>query len=766
MKRYFVKIRGRVQGVGFRPFVYNLAKKLDLKGYVNNSSKGVTIDIEGNRVDEFLKRLKESPPPLSEIEEIRVEALAPRGYKDFSIVKSKEEGSFTHVSPDVSICDDCLSEMLDPSDRRFLYPFINCTNCGPRYSITLSLPYDRPNTTMKVFSMCEECLREYEDPGNRRFHAQPNACPECGPSVEFRLLNPQFKALTGDDPIENTIAVIRAGGVVAIKGLGGFHIACDAFNEEVVERLRQRKRKSNKPFALMAPELSHIEPHVYVDDEGRSLLESNRRPIVLFKRKSTCKIAPSVAPGNSYLGFMLPYTPLHYLLFYYPSGERKEPNFSCLVMTSGNLKEEPIVHENHEALTRLKELVDALLLHNRDIFMRVDDSVIKEGVFIRRARGYVPEPIMLGDEGPEVLAVGADLKNTFTLTKERYAIMSQHIGDMENYETLRFFEEVLENLKSLYRIEPVHIAADLHPAYLSRQWAESQSLPVTFIQHHHAHAAAVMAEHGLKGPVFGVILDGTGYGPDGTLWGAEVLLVDRTDFRRLAHFEPVVLPGGERAIKEPWRVAVSVLKNAFGIKTEDVLKRLGFYERIGKERVNLIEKLIDRPDFSPLSTGAGRLFDAVASILGLVDQNTYEAEAPIRLESLIRDGIEDGYGFTLREGNETFVLSFSQTVREMVEDFFHSEGIEIISTKFHNTVVDALTELLVMLSEKHRVCKNRVVLSGGVFQNTYLLRRFRSALEERGFEVFFHRRVPPNDACISLGQAYILRHRIGENFKH
>ncbi len=760
MKRLLIRIRGRVQGVGFRPYVYNLAKELSLKGFVKNSSKGVTIDIEGEKVDEFIERLKTSPPPLSEIEEINIELLTPGQYSDFRIVQSEDEGSFTHVSPDVSICKDCLSEMLDPSDRRYLYPFINCTNCGPRYSITLSLPYDRPNTTMKAFRMCKDCLREYEDPGDRRFHAQPNACAECGPCLEFKLINSSFKHLLSDDPLKSTIEILRAGGIVAIKGLGGFHIACDAFNYRAVETLRRRKRKNNKPFALMSPDINTVRRFVYTDREAEALITSNRRPIVLLRKRQGGLIPEAVAPKNSYLGFMLPYTPLHYLLFYYPFDDNDSPNFDCLVMTSGNLKEEPIIHKNQDAIEKLASLVDGFLLHNREIFMRVDDSVIKEGVFLRRARGYVPEPVGLDDDGPEVLAVGADLKNTFTLTREHYAVMSQHIGDMENYETLCFFEEVLENLKSLYRINPVHIAADLHPSYMSRQWAERQGLPVTYVQHHHAHAVAVMAEHGLKERVFAVLLDGTGYGTDGTLWGGEIFMSDVDGFQRLAHFEYIRLPGAEMAIRQPWRIAVAVLEDIYGSEDADrYLKRLGFYDRFPNAQIAMIKRIKELKQFSPVSSGAGRLFDAVASLLGVVDFNTHEAEAPIALESLLCEGIEEGYGFTVDTGVKPWVISFRKTLKELIDDFLSGQAVEIISTRFHNTLVSALSAVL----ERLRVRMGgsyRVVLSGGVFQNHYMLRRLSSALEEKGFQVFFHRRIPPNDACISLGQAYILRSKL------
>ncbi|NOX20761.1 MAG: carbamoyltransferase HypF [Nitrospirae bacterium] len=759
MKRLKIKVTGRVQGVGFRPFVYNLAKALSLRGYVLNSSKGVVIEVEGNRVEEFLQRLKQSPPPLSDIERVIVEEVSPVGEQDFRILESQEEGSFTHVSPDVSVCEECLGEMLDKTDRRYLYPFINCTNCGPRYSITLSLPYDRPNTTMRIFKMCQKCQSEYDDPTNRRFHAQPNACPECGPSLSFRLINKAFKRCVEEDPLQSTINLLNSGAIVAIKGLGGFHIACDALNERAVEKLRERKRKSNKPFALMAASVEIIKRFVLMDDREQELLESNRRPIVLMRKRPGCEIPEVVAPGNRYLGFMLPYTPLHYLLFYSPPGSPENPLFKCLVMTSGNLKEEPIIHRNDDALERLSGLVDAFLFHNRDIFMRVDDSVVKKELFIRRARGYVPEPIVLPDDGPEVLATGADLKNTFSLTKENYAILSQHIGDMENYETLLFFQEVLENLKALYRIKPIAVATDLHPGYLSRQWADSQALPVTYIQHHYAHAMAVVAEHGLKAPVIGVVFDGTGYGLDGRIWGGEFLWVDTEGFQRLAHLDYLRLPGGEMAIKQPWRTAVALLRGLYAEETEGFLKRLGFFERIDLKQIEMVLSIAENEQFSPFSSGAGRYFDALSSIVSLVDFNTHEAEAPMALEAITLDGVDEVYPFDINEETIPMVISLRRCFQRAVDDYLQDVELEIIATRFHNTMAALIRDTVMRLKSRKGEVKE-VVLSGGVFQNSYLLSKTFEYLADTGLKVYFHKSIPPNDACISLGQAYILRERL------
>lgn len=794
-ERLLIKVKGTVQGVGFRPYVYGLATSLGLVGYVANTGEGVTIDIEGNGVKVFLERLESEAPPLARINSVDASTLAPHGYTAFSIIQSSEGGSFTLLSPDVSICKDCLRELYDKGDRRYLYPFINCTNCGPRYTITLRTPYDRPNTTMVGFRMCPECEREYKDPGDRRFHAEPVACPACGPKV--------FMAEGGTDPIRKTIELLRAGKVVAIKGLGGFHLACDATNGKAVDTLRQRKRRSNKPFALMAPDLETIKRFCLVSPEEEALLLSERRPIVLLKKKTPCPLPEAIAPGNRRLGFMLPYTPLHYLLFYNgnvrPHGketadqheatdnesavkdgevasesreaadnrssvknDRRDGACGPLVMTSGNLSEEPIQIENKEALGKLTGLADAFLLHDRDIFMRVDDPVLKVTSgrvnFIRRARGYTPEAIMLHEDGPDVLAVGADIKNTFTLMKGPYAIVSQHIGDMENYETLRFFEETLENLKAVYRAAPVAIAHDMHPGYMSTRWARGQAsqeaIAALAVQHHHAHIASVMAGRGMKGEVIGVAFDGTGYGPDGTLWGGEFLVADALGFQRAGHVGYVPLPGGEMAVREPWRAAVSYIKAAYGDEAEQCLERIGFFKTYGRDRVEKILRILKITEVSPLSSGAGRLFDAVSAILGICGMSTFEAEAAIALEAHAAEGVSGEYPFDLN-GAEPVEVDFGPALRGIINDLVGGVGKEAIAARFHNTVIKAVVEVAGSLS-KQRGIKD-VVLSGGVFQNDYLLAGAMGRLEALGLRVFTNEAVPINDAGVSLGQAYILR---------
>ncbi len=801
-----IVVSGIVQGVGFRPFVYNLAKSLNLKGYVLNSSKGVTIEIEGGKIDTFIERLTREAPPLSQIMGVEIIPMPYHGYQDFQIMKSTDEGSFTLISADVSICQDCFRELFDKSNRRYLYPFINCTNCGPRYTITKSVPYDRPNTTMSVFKLCPDCKREYHNPEDRRFHAQPNACPVCGPHVELKVKSKKLRVDKTENPIKETIRLLKEGHVVAIKGLGGFHLACDASNKDAVNTLRLRKRKSNKPFALMAPDVDTVKKFCDVSLDEENLLLSIQRPIVLLSKKEPL-LPEAVSPKNPCIGFMLPYTPLHYLLFYYPLTKdssmnsnhpftpfikedicRSIANFDALVMTSGNITEEPIVIHNEEAVAKLSGIADAFLLHNRDIFMRVDDSVLRlmrndetevlrfrdteKGnntgplghqvkhtlSFIRRSRGYVPDPIPLHEDGPDVLGCGADIKNIFTLTKGRFAIPSQHIGDMENYETLHFFEETLQNLKDVYRVKPVALAYDLHPMYLSTQWALRQEGIKKFgIQHHHAHIASVMAEKGLKEKVIGVSFDGTGYGTDGNLWGGEFFIADIEEFKRAGHLKYIPLPGGETAVKEPWRIAIGLIRDIFGDQAIPYLKTLGFTDKYGYKRIQDILKIIDNRQFSPLSSGAGRLFDGISALAGVCDRNTFEGEAAIALEAITKPDVVDDYPVDI-QSRELLEIDFSHTILKIIEDLGKGEHKGSISSRFHNTLVTVIKRVVQKLSQVHSI--EDVILCGGVFQNMYLLKRTMISLESIGMKVHIHEKVPTNDAGISLGQAYIIRERL------
>jgi hydrogenase maturation protein HypF len=802
-ERARITVKGIVQGVGFRPYVYTLANSLNLRGYVTNTSDGVSIDVEGEKVADFIARLPAEVPDISRVYEVAVSPLPSCGYTDFRIVESADEGMFTLISPDVSVCDDCLKELLDPDDRRYLYPFINCTQCGPRFSITKAVPYDRPNTTMSVFKMCPDCDREYHDPKDRRFHAQPDACPKCGPQVQLKVQNSTFKVSEEEHPLAATIRLLKEGAVVAIKGIGGFHIACDATNNGAVERLRERKRRNNKPFGLMAPGIEEIERSCEVSGEERQLLLSGRRPIVLLRRKGRLGtlLSEAVAPHTRDLGFMLPYTPLHYLLFYYPTpatppavsslskGKKAGgAHFNALVMTSGNLSEEPIVRDNDEAIDKLRGIVDAVLVHDRDIFMRVDDSVVRliredrQGTgrelrksakdrslsFVRRSRGFAPEPIALHGDGPDVLGCGADLKNTFTVTRGAFAIPSQHIGDMENFETLGFFEESLENIKKVYRAEPVAIAYDLHPGYLSTRWALEQGargrergIAMHGIQHHYAHIGSVMAEHGLQGKVIGVAFDGTGYGLDQNLWGGEFLVADVHGFERAAHFRYIPLPGGETSIREPWRTAVSYLVDAEGERAFDRMEALGFTAKYGADLIKSVIKLIPLKEFSPLSSGTGRLFDAVSALLGVCDRNTFEGEAAMALESLVAEGVETEYPVDIKVDiaeKKGMLIDFSYCITAMAGDFLRGADRGAIAARFHNTICSVIVRTAKAIAEAWGV--NNVALSGGSFQNLYLRERAVRLLAQEGLNVYVNEKVPCNDAGISLGQAYLCRERL------
>jgi hydrogenase maturation protein HypF len=758
MRRLRIEIAGVVQGVGFRPFVYGLAKERNLGGFVRNSSAGVEIEIEGVAVEAFVEDLRSQAPPLSDILSLEVRDIPLKGEREFSILPSRDDGESTFISPDVSICGDCLREMLDPADRRFLYPFINCTNCGPRYSLTRRVPYDRPNTTMAAFEMCGDCDGEYHDPLDRRFHAQPNACPLCGPRAEFRRGG---ESLQGKEAVDGAVALLAAGGILAVKGVGGYHLAVDAANAEAVERLRERKRKSNKAFALMAPDLAAIRRFAEVSAAEEALLLSRERPIVLLKRSAAGNLPGAVAPGVPELGFMLPYSPLHALLFFQrPEGKgRGQPNFPALVMTSGNRSEEPVAGRSSRAEKELGPFVDAFLHHDREIFMRVDDSVLRhfdgQTVFLRRARGYVPSAIPLPGKGPKVLACGADLKNTFCLTTQSAAVVSQHIGDMENFETLEFFEETLRNLRALYRVEPEAIAHDLHPGYFSTRWAlEQEAVEKHGIQHHFAHVASVMAEKGLEGPVIGVALDGSGYGGDGTVWGGEFLVADGRSFERRAHFRPLPMPGGEAAARNPWQMALSFLDSVFGDGAPKVAGEMGLTARRGREEIANVLAILGNSRLSPLTSGAGRLFEAFAALLGVGDVNTYEGEAAMALEGLA--GPPDGRSYPYDGGSgDRLVIDFSGTLRAVVRDKGAGADLRVIAAKIHVTVAAAVTATALRISGRTGITD--VALSGGVFQNRLLLGLTLDGLRREGLKPHFNTSVPPNDAGISLGQAFILR---------
>jgi hydrogenase maturation protein HypF len=750
VKHLRLTIKGIIQGVGFRPFVYSIAIKNNLKGYVLNNTKGVLIEIQGKEKDikKFLEELVNSPPPLSQIEEIKKEYLPISNFKSFTIKKSKEEKEkFTLISPDVCICKDCLKELFDRKNFRYLYPFINCTNCGPRFTIIKDIPYDRKNTTMAVFKMCEKCKREYEDPQNRRFHAEPVACPECGPEV--KILNFKEK----DDAIRKTVQLLKNGKIVAIKGLGGYHLACDALNDSAVRKLRNRKYREDKPFAIMCPDLKTIKEYCILSKEEKELLLSFKRPIVLLKKKKNCPISKYVAPNNPYLGIMLPYTPLHYLLFY-------KSNLKALVMTSGNISDEPIAYKDFEAKERLKKIADYFLIHNREIYIRCDDSVSrifnKKEVLIRRSRGYVPYPIKLNFPLKEILATGAEKKNTFCLTYKYYAFLSHHIGDLENFETLKSFEEGIEHFKKLFYINPKIIAYDMHPEYLSTKYAkEIKNCKLIPVQHHHAHIVSAMAENNLKNEnVIGVAFDGTGYGTDGNLWGGEFLICNFKDFKRFAHFEYIPLIGGEKSIKEPYRMAFSYLYKIYGENYKNL--KIDWVKRINPKNLEMFKILFLKRINSPLTSSCGRLFDAVSSLLGVRDYINYEGQAAIELELLSYKSLKKNYkkySYEFVKEKEGIVIKFRNFLEEIISDLEKNIPREDIGLNFHYSIASLIEELCSLIRNQAKI--NKVVLSGGVFQNIILLNFVFKLLRKKNFEIYINQKVPTNDGGISLGQAVI-----------
>ena len=745
-----IHITGVVQGVGFRPFVYQLATERGLAGWVLNSSSGVDIEVEGppEDVEAFIGEIPAKTPPLARLESLEELEIPPNGDISFTIKKSLEEEGFILVSPDIATCDECVSELFDPSDRRHRYPFINCTNCGPRFTIIEDIPYDRPKTTMKKFPMCPDCRGEYEDPMNRRFHAQPNACPVCGPKLELRIKSDDGAFITedADDPIKETIRLLSEGKIAAIKGLGGFHLACDAKNEEAVAELRRRKHRYGKPLAIMVADVEEAKKLCEVSDDEAKILESPQRPIVLLKAKGGIDIAPSVAPGVSTLGVMLPYTPLHHLLL-------KESGLA-LVMTSGNLSEEPIAMENEEAMRRLAGIADAFLLNDRDIYSRYDDSVVRdfrgELAFIRRARGFAPYPIKLPFEIKQVLAVGPEQKNTFCLTKENYAFVSQHIGDLENLETLEHFENTLELYERLFRIKPELAACDLHPEYLSTKFAKELPLPLVEVQHHHAHAASCLAENGILSEAIGVSFDGTGYGLDGAIWGGEFLLCNLYGFERVAHLDYVRMPGGAEAIKKPYRMAIAHLYDAFGKELIDL--PVPMVHRVPEEELKAMILQLERGINSPLTSSAGRLFDAVAALVGVRDVALYEGQAAVELEA-IAEPVWATYPFEVVEDGNGFTVKIAPLIRAIVADIEAGIPAAIISQKFHRAIAEIVVEVCGLIRDDYG--NNTVALSGGVFQNWILFGAVVDLLEAAKFHVVYHRLVPANDGGISLGQAVV-----------
>ncbi len=758
-----IHITGIVQGVGFRPFVYNLAVSLNLKGWVKNTSAGVVIEADGDKekLDLFLQKLQDDAPPLSRIDGFSASFRPASGFSSFDIIHSESvDGAFQPISPDVAICDDCLRELFDPNDRRYRYPFINCTNCGPRFTIIKDIPYDRPFTTMAEFKLCPDCEREYKDPTNRRFHAQPVACGVCGPKVWLETKDERGKK-DGDEAFQETQCLLTEGKIIAIKGLGGFHLACDATNANAVTELRNRKLRVDKPFALMMPDLETIEQHCFVSEAEKELLTSPARPIVLLKKKPESTIVEEVSPKQEWLGVMLPYTPLHYLLF-------TNSLFTALVMTSGNLSEEPIATDNNEARERLAKLADVFLMHDRYIHIRCDDSVVRvfednrklsivnrKSIYpIRRSRGYSPFPVKLPFDITQILATGSELKNTFCITNGNYAFLSHHIGDMENYETLNSFEQSVEHFERLFRVKPVAIAHDMHPNYLATRYAinraERENLPTIAVQHHHAHIAACMAEHGLTEPVIGVSFDGTGYGDDGEIWGGEFLVADYETYKRMFHLEYFPLPGGDAAIKKPARTALALLWS-LGLEWDDRLNSVK--EFCAEDQVTLrvqLEKKIN----TPMTSSMGRLFDAVSALAGVRQKVNYEGQAAIEFEAMADSDEAGHYVFGVESGQ----VRVRGVVEALVNDVMAGVSEQKISARFHNGLAESVRETVQKISVETSL--QSVILSGGVWQNITLLRRTLSLLRNDGFEVYIHREVPTNDGGISLGQVVIAASRL------
>ncbi|HWR82931.1 MAG TPA: carbamoyltransferase HypF [Candidatus Deferrimicrobium sp.] len=749
LRRARMTIRGAVQGVGFRPFVYRLARDLSLAGFVRNTPQGVVAEVEGSAtaVTSFLTRVLQEAPRNARIEHHETYDLAPLGLQEFRVLPSEHSGEKSAVVlPDMAACPECLQEIFDAANRRFRYPFTNCTNCGPRYSIIEALPYDRQNTTMRTFPMCRDCQTEYEDPSNRRFHAQPNACPVCGPQLELWDLSGKTLSTRGDALIR-TCEYIRAGQIVALKGLGGFQLLVDARNAVAVQLLRSRKGREEKPFALMYPSLPSVEEHCFVSAEERDVSCSTGSPIVLLSKRPDASIgangiAADVAPDNPYLGVMMPYTPLHHLLM-------AELGFP-IVATSGNLSDEPICIDEHEALARLGGFADFFLVHNRPIARQVDDSVVrilmKQPMPLRMARGYAPVAVSLPAALPDCLAVGAHLKNTVAIAKGGHAYVSQHIGDLETRIAYDAFTNVVQSLSRIYDFEPQTTACDLHPDYPSTTFALEQQLPTVKVQHHYAHVLSCMIENDLSEPVLGIAWDGTGLGTDGTIWGGEFLRVDDRSFERVGHLRPFRLPGGDAAVREPRRTAIGLLYEVFGPQLFE-MRQLKPIQSFSADELRLLPDVLARGVNCPVTSSAGRLFDAVSSLLGLCQHCSFEGQAAMKVEFAIAGAASDGtYDYVMTGDAPPYILDWESMIRQILADLHNAIPAGVIAAKFHNTLVEMIVSLARRMNEKI------VVLSGGCFQNAYLTARAIRRLSAAGFTVYRHHRVPPNDGGIALGQ--------------
>ncbi len=747
-----VIVTGLVQGVGFRPFIFRIATKAGLTGWVLNTNENVKILVTGDPVNisSFLTALRNEAPPASMIEAISTVEIKSAVFDSFRILESHNvSDEITEISPDIAVCNDCLED-ITKNGSRLNYAFVNCTNCGPRFTIIQDLPYDRAKTTMKTFAMCPECREEYETVTDRRFHAQPTACSNCGPTYE--LFAGQSKVSESIDVILDRVSQsVENSGVVLIKGLGGMHLACDAFNETAVKKLRDLKNREGKPFAVMFRDIAQLKIHAEVNEIEEQSLVSWRRPIVLLKKKNITQqhvLAQNLNARLNLLGVMLPYMPFHYMLF-------QQLKTSAIVLTSGNFSSEPILIDNKPALEQFLPVVDLAVMHNRDIYNRTDDSVTriiggKERIF-RRSRGYAPAAVRTAMNTEGIVAFGAELTNCFCVGKGQKAFLSQHIGDLQGLETIQFYENTIKQFISLFRVKPELLAVDMHPEYISTKAGLNYgNFQVVKIQHHHAHIASCMAEHMLDEKVIGVALDGTGYGTDGHIWGSEFLVCDLNDFTRITHFDYIPLPGGDSAAEEPWRTAVSFLYKVYG--KEFLSLGLPFLNHLDPDKVALIIQMIDKKINCPLSSGAGRLFDCVASLLDLVQEATFQAEGPMRLEAIVRTDCTESYAFECKE-----TIQFGLTIQEITDDIRRGTDTSIIATKFHNTIILAIFETVKSIRLKEGI--NKVVLSGGVFQNKYLLEGTIQVLLKNNFEVYSHATVPSNDGGIALGQLAVASKR-------
>lgn len=752
MKRLFLKVEGIVQGVGFRPFVYNQAISLNLKGWVNNNSEGVYIDIEGQEgmLNNFIYNLKHKHPPLARIENIIIEEKESTNYNTFEIRKTeKKDKKITLVSPDMATCDECINDITNSSNKRYKYPFTNCTNCGPRFTIIKSIPYDRDKTTMKKFNMCGDCNQEYTDPTNRRFHAQPNACKDCGPHIW--LEDSKGIKIEVNDALEWTRQKLKEGKVFAIKGLGGFHLVCDATNEEAVKLLRIRKKRPHKPFAVMLRNIEILKKYCHATKEEEKILTGYRKPIVILNQTNEYDLPKCIAPHQKTLGAMLPYTPLHYLLF--------ENDIEALIMTSANVHGLPLEYKNESAVEKLGCIVDYFLQHNRDIYIPIDDSVVKvvdnEVRIIRRARGYTPEPIKK-ENIKEILACGSNMKNTFCIAKEEFLFLSQHNGDLENIETTEHYKKNIEHFKNIFHFEPKYLACDMHPSYTSSEYAYKSPLPRIEVQHHHAHIVSCLTENNVSRKVIGIAYDGTGYGTDGKVWGGEFLLCDNKEFKRLAHLDYVKMPGGEKAIKEPWRMAVSYIYKVFKsnkwneYSTNKQLREM-LIKLYGNKAINLIS-MIEAEINCPETSSMGRFFDAAASLIELRDSVTYEGQAAIELEAIASQNSLDFYDYDIVQ-EDGYIVKLEKIIVGIIKDKLLNEQDTIISDKFHNAIIKFSKDICKLIRKDTGV--NEVALSGGVFQNSYLLKNLRSELENEKFVVYTNKLIPTNDGGVALGQIVI-----------